>query len=81
MGCTRQSMHHVAIQRSDILWARFMAAISKYDLATLIWLDDKECKRCHTIRKYDYSIRPLYDHHLLVSPVISREGVHDVRAP
>lgn len=28
IGCTWQSMHHVAIQRSDILRARFMAEIS-----------------------------------------------------
>ena len=41
-------MHHVAIQRSDILRARFMAEISKYDLATLIWLDDTGCNRRHT---------------------------------
>ena len=33
MGCTRQSMHHVAIQRSDMLRAKFMAEISAYDLS------------------------------------------------
>ena len=55
-----------------------MAEISKYDLATLIWLDATGCNRRHTMRKYDYSIRPICDYCLLVSPVISREGVHDV---
>ena len=49
MGCTRQSVHHVAaIQRSDILRARFMTEISMYDLAMLIWLDEMGCDGCHT---------------------------------
>ncbi len=87
MGCTRQSMHHVAIQRSDILRARFMAEISIYDLEMLIWLDETGCDRRHTVRKYGYSIRglPLSDHRLLVRgirytaiPVVSVEGIHDV---
>ena len=87
MGCTRQSMHHVAIQRSDILRARFMAEISLYDPEMLIWLDETGCDRRHTVRKYGYSIRglPLCDHRLLVRgtrytaiPIISMAGVHDV---
>lgn len=87
MGCTRQSMHHVAIQRSDMLRAKFMAEISSYDPAMLIWLDETGCDRRNTIRKYGYSIRgrPLSDHRLLVRgirytaiPIVSTEGIHDV---
>ena len=87
MGCTRQSMHHVAIQRSDMLRAKFMAEISAYDLSMLIWLDETGCDRRHTIRKYGYSIRglPLSDHRLLVRgirytaiPIVSTDGIHDV---
>ena len=87
MGCTRQSMHHVAIQRSDLLRARFMAEVAMYDPYFFIWLDETGCDRRNTIRKYGYSIRglPLSDHRLLVRgvrytaiPVISMEGVHDV---
>ena len=55
-ACTRQSMHHVAIQRSDILMARFMTEISMYDLAMLIWFDETGCDECHTKRKQSYSI-------------------------
>ena len=86
MGCTRLSMHHVAIQRSDILRAGFMTEISMYDLAMLIWLDEMGCDGCHTKRKYGYSICKLLqcDDRLLVRgirytaiPVISMEGVHD----
>ena len=84
MGCTRQTMHHVAIQRSDELRAKFM---SVYDPSMLIWLDETGCDGCNTIRKYGYSIRglPLSDHRLLVRgvrytaiPIVSTEGIHDV---
>ena len=51
MGCTRQSMHHVAIQRSDILRARFMAVVSVYDPSMFVWLDETGCDRRHTVRK------------------------------
>lgn len=87
MGCTRQTMHHVAIQRSDELRARFMAEVSVYDPMMLVWLDETGCDRRNTIRKYGYSIRglPLSDHRLLVRgvrytaiPVVSLEGIHDV---
>lgn len=87
MGCTRQSMHHVAIQRSDMLRARFMADILVYDPAMPIWIDETGCDRRDTIRKYGYSIRglPLSDHRILVRgirytaiPIVSVEGIHDV---
>ena len=87
MGCTRQTMHHVAIQRSDAMRAKFMAEISVYDPSMLIWLDETGCDRRNTIRKYGYSARglPLSDHHLLVRgirytaiPIVSVEGIHDV---
>ena len=87
MGCTRQSMHHLALQRSDALRARFMAEISCYDPSMLILLDETGCDRRHSIRKYGHSVRglPLCDHHLLVRgvrytaiPIISTDGVHDV---
>ena len=43
MGCTRQTMHHVAIQRSDELRARFMVEILLYDPTMLVWLDETGC--------------------------------------
>lgn len=87
MGCTRQAMHHVAIQQSDICRGRFMAEISMYDPSMLIWLDETGCDGRNTIRKYGYSLRgmPLSDHRLLVRgvrysaiPIMSMEGIHDV---
>ena len=86
MGCTRQAMHHVALQRSDASRAKFMSEISIYDPTMLIWLDESGCDRRNTIRKYGYSIRgiPLCDQRLLIRgiryttiPIISTQGIHD----
>ena len=87
MGCTRQAMHCVAIQRSDEERAKFMADISLYDVSMLVWLDETGCDDRNYRRKYGYSMRgiPPCDHRLLVRgtrysviPVVSSEGVHDV---
>ena len=87
MGCTRQAMHHLAIQRSDEKRAKFMADISLYDVSMLVWLDESGCDNRNYRRQYGYSMRetPPRDHRLLVRgtrysaiPVVSLEGVHDV---
>ena len=87
MGCTRQAMHHVAIQQSEVCRGRFMAEISMYDPSMLIWLDETGCDGRNTIRKYGYSPRgmPCSDRRLLVRgvrysaiPIVSMEGIHDV---
>jgi transposase len=87
MGCTRQAMHHVALQQSECLRAKFMAEVSIYDPNMLVWIDESGCDRRNTIRKYGYSIRgiPHCNQHLLVRgirysaiPVLSTTGVHDV---
>ena len=87
MGCSRQAMCHVALQRSDQLRAKFMAQISVYDPAMFIWLDETGCDRRNVIRKYGYSIRgiPLCDQRLLLRgkrynaiPILSLEGIHDL---
>ena len=87
MGCTRQVMRRVAIQRSDTLRARFMAEVSIYDPIMLVWQDETCCDRRNTLCKYGYSLRgiPVCDYSLLVRgkrysaiPVISLDGIHDV---
>ena len=84
MGCTRQTLCHVAKQRDDQLRAKFMADISIFDL---IWLDETGCDKWNIIRKYGYSIRgrPLCDQRLLVRgtrysaiPIVSLNGILDV---
>ena len=87
MGCSRQGMLSVAIQRLDTLRSRFMADISIYDPQMLVWLDETGCNRRNTLRKYGYRLRgiPVCDHCLLVRgkqylaiPVMSLDGIHDI---
>ena len=87
MGCTRQAMRRIAIQRSDDKRAEFMADISLYDVSMLVWLDESGCDNRNYRRKYAYCMRgfPPCDHRLLIRetrymaiPILSVEGVHDV---
>ena len=87
MGCTRQAMHRVALQRSDAARAEFMSVVSVYDPNMLVWLDESGCDRRDAIRKYGYSVRgiPICDQRLLIRgkrytaiPVMSLGGIHDV---
>lgn len=87
MGCTRQAMHHVALQRSDAARAQFMSEVSIYDPCMLVWLDESGCDRRDAVRKYGYSIRgtPICNQRLLIRgirftaiPVVSLDGIHDV---
>ena len=45
LGCTRQYMHHIALQQSEVLRSKFMAEISLYDPSMLIWIDESGCDR------------------------------------
>ena len=83
MGCTRQVIQHIAIQRSDDL----MAEVSVYDPAMLLWIDESGCDRRDGIRKFGYSMRgiPPKKHRLLIRgtrysaiPIISTQGIHDI---
>lgn len=48
MGCTRQVIQHIPVQRSEELRAKFMAEISVYDTSMLIWIDESGCDRRHS---------------------------------
>ena len=87
MGFTRKAMHHIALQQSEQLRAAFMATISVYDPAMIIWVDESGCDRRNSARKYGYSLRglPVCDHRLLCRgkrysaiPLVSVEGILDV---
>ena len=87
MECSRQAIRHVAIQQSDTMRAKFMAEVSMYDPAMLVWIDGSGCDRRNSIRKYGYSVKgiPPVEHMLLVRgtrysaiPVMSIAGIHDV---
>jgi len=88
MGCTRQRIQRIALQRSDECRARFMAEISMYDPSMLVWIDETGCDQRNSLRRYGYSIRgiPPRDHRLLIRgtrysaiPVMSLQGIHDVQ--
>ena len=87
MGCCRRVIRHVAIQQSEEQRARFMADISAYDPAMIIWIDESGCDRRNSMRKFAYTIRgvPPVDHRLLARgtrysaiTAISVRGVQDV---
>lgn len=87
MGCSRQAIQHIALQRNDRLRAKFMAEITIYDPSMLIWIDESGCDRRDSTRNYGYSIRGITprDHRLLARgkrysaiPIMSVEGIHDV---
>ena len=87
MGCTRQVIQRVALQRSDEQRAKFIADVSVYDPSMFIWIDESGCDRRNCMRKRGYSLRGMTprDHRLLVHgtrysaiPVMSLEGIHDV---
>ena len=80
MGCTRQAMHHVALQQSEVCRGRFMAEISMYDPSMLLWLDDTGCDGCNTIRKSrEECLSWITDYlfEVLHVPIMSMDGIHD----
>ena len=87
MGCCRRVIRHVAMQRSEEQRARFMADISAYDPASIIWIDESGCDRRNSMRKFAYTLRgiPPVDHRILARgtrysaiTAISVRGVQDV---
>ena len=71
MGCSRQVIRQVAIQRSDDLRAKFMGETSKYDPAVFVWTDESGCDRRNSARKFGYSLRGItpVDHRILIRGV------------
>ena len=87
IGCTRQVIQRIALQRSDERRAKFMAEVSMYDPRMLLWIDESGCDRRNCLRKRAYSPRGITPrHHCLMMrgtrysaiPIMSVEGIHDV---
>ena len=87
MGCSRQVIQQVALQRSDEQRAKFMAEVSMYDPSMLLWVDESGCDLRNCMRNHGYSLRGMtpQDHRLLIRgtqysaiPVMSLDGTHDV---
>ena len=87
MGCTRQVIQRISLQRSDEDRAKFMAQVSMYDPSMLLWIDESGCDGRNCKRKRGYSVRGMtpQDHRLLVRgtrysaiPIMSTKGIHDL---
>ena len=87
MGCTRQVIRQIPIQRSEMMRAKFMAEISVYDPSMLVWLDESGCDRRNAIRKYGYSVRGMrpVEYRIFARgvrysaiPIMSISEIHDV---
>lgn len=87
MGCTRQVIQRISLQRSDQARAKFSAEVSVYDPSMLVWIDESGCDRRNCIRKRGYGIKGItpQEHRLLIRgkrysaiPIISLQGIHDV---
>ena len=66
-GFSRKKIQQVALQRSAIARAKFMADMQFFHIDQIVWLDETGCDRRDQIRKYGYSLRgerPVY-HRLL----------------
>ena len=87
MGCSRQVIQHIPVQRSDEMRAKFMAEISIYDVSMLLWVDESGCDRHDSTCKWGYSVKGTLptDRRTLARgkrysaiPIMSKDGVHDV---
>ena len=56
-GLTRKKIQQVALQRSAITRAKFMADMQFFHTNQIVWLDETGCDRRDQIRKYGYSLR------------------------
>ena len=66
-GLTRKKIQQVALQRSAITRAKFMADMQFFNTSQIVWLDETGCDRQDHIRKYGYSLRgerPVYHRYL-----------------
>lgn len=56
-GFTRKKLNLFALQRSNVLRAKYQAEISVYNTDMLIFLDETGCDRRNSLRKFGYSVR------------------------
>lgn len=58
LGFTRQKIVHLALQRSESKRIAFMAEVMMiFHSSMFLWIDETDCDRRNTLRKYGYGIR------------------------
>lgn len=54
---TRQKMKKIAIRRSEVLRAKYMAEIEEFDPDMIVFLDETGCDKRSSIRQFGYGLR------------------------
>ena len=84
LGLTRQKMKQVAIRRSDVLRAQYMAEMSAFDL---VFIDETGSERRNSIRQYAYGLRGItpvqyqlcvYGKRISGIGILTTQGMEDV---
>ena len=57
LGLTRQSIHRIVLQRSEIERAAFKVQIELMDPSFFVWLDETGCYRRDSLRRKAYGLR------------------------
>ena len=72
LGLTHQKMKMVAIRRSEILRAEYIAEISAFHPDMLVFIDETGSERRNSIRQYGYGLRG-------ITPVLYQLSVYGKR--
>ena len=87
LGLTRQKMKKIAIRRSEVLRAKYMAEIEAFDPDMLVFLDETGCDRRNQIRQFGYGLRGItpvthklvtYGKRISAIGVMTTGGIEDV---
>ena len=87
LGLTRQKMKRVAIRRSDILRAQYMAEMSAFDPDMLVFIDETGTERRNSICQYAYALRGItpvqyqifvYGKRISGIGILTSQGMEDV---
>ena len=86
LGLSRQKMRNVALMRSEVLRAQYIADISVFDPSMLVFVDETGCERRNSIRRYAYGLRGItpvqhqlfvYGRRISCIGVLSARGIED----
>ena len=87
LGLTRQRISHIALQQSELTRVEYIAEMSAFDPAMIMWIDETGCDRRNALHHYGYGIRGIrpQDYQLQLRGVrysaigvLSKEGLQDV---
>ena len=85
LDLSRQRISHIAIQQSELKCGDYIAEMSAFDPAMIVWIDETGCDRRNVLCHFGYSIRglPPQDYQLQLRGVrysaigiLSKECVH-----